>query len=54
MIVHPSHWRRAGWPPPATRAFLGSFRTTTALAMPGQRAGLVAAIFIVGYLAFRR
>jgi MFS family permease len=33
-------------------AFLGSFRMTTALATPGQRAGLVAAIFIVGYLAF--
>jgi hypothetical protein len=33
-------------------ACLGSFRTTTALATPGQRAGLVAAIFSVGYLAF--
>ena len=33
-------------------AFLGAFRRTTALVTPGQRAGLVAAIFIVGYLAF--
>jgi hypothetical protein len=33
-------------------AFLGAFRVTTALATPGQRAGLVAAIFTVLYLAF--
>ena len=33
-------------------AFLGSFRMITALAAPGDRAGLVAAIYIVGYLAF--
>ncbi len=33
-------------------AFLGAFRVITALATPGQRAGLVAAIFIVDYLAF--
>ncbi|HUB21905.1 MAG TPA: MFS transporter [Streptosporangiaceae bacterium] len=33
-------------------AFLGAFRMTTNLATPGQRAGLVAAIFIVDYLAF--
>jgi MFS family permease len=33
-------------------AFLGAFRMTTALATPGQRAGLVTAIFIVDYLAF--
>jgi MFS family permease len=33
-------------------AFLGAFRATTALATPGQRAGLVTAIFIVLYLAF--
>jgi MFS family permease len=33
-------------------AFLGSFRMITALAKPGDRAGLVAAIYIVGYLAF--
>jgi hypothetical protein len=33
-------------------AFLGAFRMTTALATPGQRAGLVAAIFIMDYLAF--
>ena len=32
--------------------FLGSFRMITPLATPGQRAGLVAAIYIVGYLAF--
>jgi MFS family permease len=32
-------------------AFLGAFRMTTALATPGQRAGLVTAIFIVTYLA---
>jgi Major Facilitator Superfamily len=31
---------------------LGSFRLPTALATPGQRAGLVAAIYIAGYLAF--
>jgi MFS family permease len=33
-------------------AFLGSFRTITALAEPDDRAGLVTAIYIVGYLAF--
>jgi predicted MFS family arabinose efflux permease len=33
-------------------AFLGAFRTVTALAAPDDRAGLVAAIYIVGYLAF--
>jgi predicted MFS family arabinose efflux permease len=33
-------------------AFLGSFRMTTAQAAPDQRAGLLAAIFIVSYLAF--
>ena len=33
-------------------AFLGSFRVITASATPGQRAGLVAAFYIVGYLAF--
>jgi hypothetical protein len=33
-------------------AFLGAFRMTTGLATPGQRAGLLAAIFIVVYLAF--
>ena len=33
-------------------AFLGAFRATTALAAPDQRAGLLAAIFIVSYLAF--
>jgi hypothetical protein len=33
-------------------AFLGAFRVITALATPGQRAGLLAAIFIVSYLAF--
>jgi hypothetical protein len=33
-------------------ASLGSFRMITGLAAPGQRAGLVAAIYIVGYLAF--
>jgi MFS family permease len=33
-------------------AFLGSFRVITALAEPDDRAGLVAAIYIVGYLAF--
>jgi len=33
-------------------AFLGSFRVMTALAEPDDRAGLVAAIYIVGYLAF--
>jgi hypothetical protein len=31
---------------------LGSFRLPTAQATPGQRAGLVAAIYIAGYLAF--
>lgn len=33
-------------------AFLGAFRMITALAAPGDRAGLLAAIFIVAYLAF--
>jgi MFS family permease len=33
-------------------AFLGSFRVVTALADPDDRAGLVAAVYIVGYLAF--
>ena len=33
-------------------AFLGSFRMVTPLAEPDDRAGLVTAIYIVGYLAF--
>jgi MFS family permease len=33
-------------------AFQGAFRRTTALATPAQRAGLVTAVFAVGYLAF--
>jgi MFS family permease len=33
-------------------AFLGAFRTVAALADPSQRAGLVAAIYTVNYLAF--
>jgi MFS family permease len=33
-------------------AFLGSFRTLSALATPGQRASLVSAIFIEAYTAF--
>jgi MFS family permease len=33
-------------------AMLGAFRTVTARAAPGQRAGLVAAYFIASYLAF--
>ena len=33
-------------------AFLGSFRMITALAEPDDRASLVAAVYIVGYLAF--
>jgi MFS family permease len=33
-------------------AFTGAYRTLVALAAPDQRAGLTAAIFIVGYLAF--
>ena len=33
-------------------AYLGAFRMTTALAAPHDRAGLLAAIFIVSYLAF--
>ena len=33
-------------------AFQGAFRMTTALAAPAQRAGLVTAVFVVGYLAF--
>ncbi len=32
--------------------YLGSFRTITALAAPDQRGGLVAATYLVGYLAF--
>lgn len=32
--------------------FLGSFRTITGVAGPDQRAGVVAAIYLVGYLAF--
>ena len=35
-----------------TGFFLGAYRILTALASPGQRAGLVAAIWIVFYLAF--
>ena len=33
-------------------AILGALRTISALAAPGQRAGLIAAFFIVSYLAF--
>jgi hypothetical protein len=33
-------------------AFQGAFRMILALAAPGQRAGLVTAVFAVGYLAF--
>jgi hypothetical protein len=33
-------------------AMLGAFRTITALAAPGQRAGLIAAYFIASYVAF--
>ena len=33
-------------------AFLGAFRTVTAVATPDQRAGLIAAVYIVSYLAF--
>ena len=33
-------------------AFQGAFRMTNALAAPAQRAGLVTAVFVVGYLAF--
>ncbi len=33
-------------------AFLGSFRTLSALAIPGQRASLISAIFIEAYTAF--
>jgi hypothetical protein len=33
-------------------AMLGALRTISALAAPGQRASLIAAIFIVSYLAF--
>jgi len=35
-----------------TGFFAGAYRVLTALASPGQRAGLVAAIWIVFYLAF--
>jgi MFS family permease len=37
-----------GWGP----AFLGAYGTIVALASPEDRAGLIAAIFTVGYLAF--
>jgi MFS family permease len=37
-----------GWGP----AFLGAYGTIVAVASPEDRAGLVAAIFTVGYLAF--
>ena len=33
-------------------AFLGTFRTLSALAPPSGRAGLIATIYIVSYLAF--
>jgi MFS family permease len=33
-------------------AFLGAYRTVVALASPGDRAGLIAAIYTVNYLAF--
>jgi MFS family permease len=33
-------------------AFLGAFRTLSALADPGERAALIAAIFTVNYLSF--
>src|SRR5258707_11716549 len=33
-------------------AFLGAFRATIKMAPPGDRAGLIAAIYIVSYLAF--
>ncbi|HXW45054.1 MAG TPA: hypothetical protein VEL03_09720, partial [Streptosporangiaceae bacterium] len=33
-------------------AFLGSFRRITALATATERAGVVAAVYVVGYLAF--
>jgi MFS family permease len=33
-------------------AFMGAYRTLVALAAPDERAGLIAAIFTVGYLAF--
>ena len=33
-------------------AYLGAFRTLSALAAPGDRAGFIAAIYIVSYLAF--
>ena len=33
-------------------AFLGAFRTVSGLAAPDQRAGLIAAVYIVSYLAF--
>jgi hypothetical protein len=35
-----------------TGFFLGAYRILSALAVPGQRAGLVAAIWIIWYLAF--
>jgi MFS family permease len=37
-----------GWGP----AFMGAYSTITALARPNERAGLIATIFTVGYLAF--
>jgi len=33
-------------------AFLGAFRSTVEMAAPGDRAGLIAAVYIVSYLAF--
>ncbi|HWE63751.1 MAG TPA: MFS transporter [Chloroflexota bacterium] len=33
-------------------AFLGAFRTLVALAAPGERAGLIASVYVVSYLAF--
>ena len=33
-------------------AMLGAFRTISALAAPGQRAGLIAAYYIASYVAF--
>jgi hypothetical protein len=37
---------------PRAAGFAGAYRVLTALAGPGQRAGLVAAIWVVFYLAF--
>jgi MFS family permease len=36
----------------STPAFMGAYGTIVAVARPNERAGLVAAIFTVGYLAF--